>query len=121
MLIYLLSDIGKFFLSLPASLEHEMDVTVYDYLMEYYPLTSKALQSYEGDHTLRLTHDRALPLECRCMYTGDDSFIAGLFRHHDGESFGEAGGTGCVGSKAAAVPGIRERIAMFCYNVNRIE
>ena len=122
MFIYLLSDVGNFSLSIPVSLEeHEMDVTAYDYLMEYYPLISKALQSYEGDHSLLLTPEPSDAPNIGRMNTGDDSLVAGLFRHRDGESLGEAGGTGCVGSKAAATPGIRERIAMFRYKVNRIE
>lgn len=122
MFIYLLSDIGNFSLSIPISLkEHEMDVTAYDYLMEYYPLISKALQSYEGDHTLILNPEQTTAPDFGRMNTGDDKLIAGLFRPRGEESLGEAGGIGCVGSLAAAVPGIRERIAMFCYKVNRIE
>lgn len=121
MFIYLLSDIGNFSLSIPVSLEeHGMDVTAYDYLMEYYPLISKALQSYEGNHTLVLNPEQTTASDFGRMNTDDDSLIAGLFRHRDGESLGGAGGTGSV-SKAAAVPGIRERIAMFRYRVNRIE
>jgi hypothetical protein len=79
MFIYLLSDVGNFSLSFPVPLEeHGMDVTAYDYLMEYYPHTSKALQSYEGDHTLLLNPEQTTAPDFGRMNTGDDDLIAGL-------------------------------------------
>lgn len=93
-------------LYIPVSTEeHEMDVTVYDYLEEHYPLTSRELRFCEFDHTLCLSHD-TIGLGYRGysrLSPYEDSLMAGILK-------------GIIKEHT-----LRERIAMFCYKVNRIE
>ena len=90
-------------LYIPVSTEeHEMDVTVYEYLEEYYPLTSKELRFCEFDHTLCLSHD-SYGLGFSRLSPYEDSLMAGILK-------------GIIKEHT-----LRERIAMFCYRINRIE
>ena len=57
--------------------EHEMDVTVYDYLEEYYPLTSRELRFCEFNHTLSLCHDSS-NLGCSRLSPHEVSLMAGI-------------------------------------------
>lgn len=93
-------------LYIPVSTEeHEMDVTVYDYLEEHYPLTSRALRFCEFDHTLCLSHDYIGPGYGRYSRISpyEDSLMAGILKEIIREHT------------------LRMRIATFCLKVNRIE
>jgi hypothetical protein len=67
-------------LHIPVSAEeHEMDVTVYDYLEEYYPLTSRELRFCEFNHTIHLGYDTTRP-RCSLLSPHEDSLMAGILR-----------------------------------------
>lgn len=78
--------------------EHEMDVTVYDYLEEYYPLTSRELRFCEFNHTLCLCYDFNR-LGCSRLSPHEDSLMAGILKDIIKEHM------------------LRVRIATFCLKV----